>query len=102
MLDNRIKTDDTVIDASHIIIKPMMMPSRVVLRQVEPNKFVTHLERLKGVTPDDDVSFSCAFVHHGYDHGNYFDAFVYGGDVEKARKAAIDDFNDRVTEFRRS
>lgn len=101
MLDNRVKTDKTVLDASHIIIKPMMMPTRVVIRQVEPNKFVTHLERLKGVTPDDDVSFSCGFVHYSYDHGNYFDAFSYDGDVEKAKNAAVDDFNDRVIEFRR-
>lgn len=102
MLDNRIKTDETVIWASHIIIKPMLMPTRVVLRKVEENKWVTHHERLRGVTPDDDVSFSCAFVHHSYDHGNYFDTFSYGGDVEKTRKAAEDDFNDRVAEFRRS
>lgn len=100
-MDNRVKTDATVIAASHIIIKEMLMPCRVVLRQVEPKKFVTHMETLRGVTPDDAVSFSCAFVHHGYDHGNYFDAFAYGGDAEKAKVAAEADFEDRVIEFRR-
>lgn len=101
-MDNRVKTDDTVIAASHIIIKDTCMPVRIVLRKVEDTKWVTHQEMLKGVTPDDKTSFSCAFVHHGYNHGNYFDARSYDGDAKKAEKAAMEDFEDRVIEFRRS
>lgn len=101
-MDIRVKSDDTVIAASHIIIKADCMPVRIVLRKVEENKWCTHQEMLKGVTPDNDVSFSCAFVHHGYNNGNYFDARAYSGDAKKAEKAAYDDFHDRVTEFRRS
>lgn len=70
-MDKRVesKYNSEIIEASHIIVKPDMMPMRIVLRLVD-NEFITHKECLMSETPTDGSG--CRFVHHGFVDGHYF------------------------------
>lgn len=91
-MDERIQNEPSILSASHIVIKPMCMPERVVLRKVG-KEFITHKERLKAAPPKE--LNSCGFVHGSFDSGSYFPIFAYDGDEEKARAAATKDFEER-------
>ena len=74
--DDRVFTDPstTILEASHIVIRPGCRPKRVVLYKnpyKATNEFVVHIETLQQVDPPQFSTDSCSFRHHAFSDGIY-------------------------------
>jgi hypothetical protein len=80
------KDEPDILMASKIVIKEGCRPHRIVLRKLEPGKYVTHEETL--VLVDGDT-----WAHESFNHGNYHEG--YKTEAE-ALHEAVGDFNERA------
>lgn len=74
MFDERIETPSDIIQVSKIVIRPCMLPCRVVLRQLQTDpysKYVVHTQLLEQ-SADLREGHAIALKHVGFADGDYF------------------------------
>lgn len=85
------KNEEDIIAFSKLVHSHGMRPLRVVLRKLEPGKFVTHIETMGLVVTGNTGTW----VHEAFHHGNYFGGSP-GGDEGANFEAAMEDYKNRA------
>lgn len=93
--DSRVRTKDDVVVASAIVVQPGCRPVRIVVRNLG-KEYVVHTESLTTETPTDDMMWSCRFVHHSFENGDYFLVSAEGDNRAFTLARALDCYRARV------
>lgn len=88
----KVRDEKDIQISSKIVWSEGCKPVRVVLRKIEPAKYVTHKECLAF-----DTEFG-GFVHDSYFEGHYFEDFPAHDDAKVQRKAQ-EDWRERASKL---